>query len=165
MEEIWVPIDGFENYEVSNFGNVMNATTGRILKKSLGVDRNEYVNLYQDGCGYCKLVRRLVAEAFLEKPHDGIHEYVVTNIDFDRSNNRVDNVEYITKAESIQRSFRHGRKQTHTMRAIRCIETGETYPSIVACSEAMGLSTQAISRCVNNSVLHTKDGYHFEPID
>lgn len=32
MEEIWKVIDGYENYQVSNMGRVINITTGRILK-------------------------------------------------------------------------------------------------------------------------------------
>ena len=32
MEEIWREIDGYESYMVSNMGNVMNITTGKVLK-------------------------------------------------------------------------------------------------------------------------------------
>lgn len=32
MNEIWKPIDGYENYQVSNMGNVMNIITGKVLK-------------------------------------------------------------------------------------------------------------------------------------
>jgi hypothetical protein len=32
INEVFLPIDGFNNYEVSNYGNVRNKSTGRILK-------------------------------------------------------------------------------------------------------------------------------------
>lgn len=32
MEEIWKPIEEYENYYVSNMGNVMNINTGKVLK-------------------------------------------------------------------------------------------------------------------------------------
>lgn len=32
MEEIWKSIEGYENYNVSNLGNIINITTGKILK-------------------------------------------------------------------------------------------------------------------------------------
>ena len=165
MEEIWITINGFSNYEISNFGNVRNIRTGRILKKSLDSYGYGQVTLIKDKQPYPKRVRQLVADAFLEKPYNPYHECVLTNIDRDRSNDCVNNLKYITRAEAIQRSFRHGRKQTHIMRPIRCIETGEEYASITECSEATGISVQAISRSVNNKFLHTRSGYHFEPIE
>jgi hypothetical protein len=33
MEEIWKPIEGFDNYEVSNLGNVKNIKKDKELKK------------------------------------------------------------------------------------------------------------------------------------
>lgn len=32
MEEVYKPIEGFPNYNVSNFGNVKNVNTNKILK-------------------------------------------------------------------------------------------------------------------------------------
>lgn len=32
INEIFLPINGFENYEVSNYGNVRNAKTSKVLK-------------------------------------------------------------------------------------------------------------------------------------
>ena len=33
MEEIWKSIEGYENYNVSNLGNIINIITGKILKQ------------------------------------------------------------------------------------------------------------------------------------
>ena len=35
MEEVYKVIDGYENYEISNMGNVRNKKTGLILKQVL----------------------------------------------------------------------------------------------------------------------------------
>ena len=45
MEE-YRKIEGYENYSVSNFGNVKNDITGKILKKYL--NRYLVVDLYKD---------------------------------------------------------------------------------------------------------------------
>lgn len=83
MQEIWRKIEGSKGqYEVSNYGRVRNAWTGRILKQS---GKRPIVCL----SGYihktCQ-VSRLVAKAFLG---DGW----VYHIDGDQSNNHVDNLE------------------------------------------------------------------------
>ena len=33
--EIWKTIDGFSKYQISNFGNVKNKNTGKILKRRI----------------------------------------------------------------------------------------------------------------------------------
>ena len=43
--EFWLSIDGYLNYEVSWFGRVRNATTGRILKPTENRGGYLYVNL------------------------------------------------------------------------------------------------------------------------
>lgn len=165
MNEIWKPVEGYDHYEVSNTGLVRNVITGRILSTWFDGYGYERVTLFRNGERYPTTIHQLVAEAFLEKEQVDIYEPVVYHKDRDRSHNDADNLEYITRAESTQRSFQHGRKQIHIMRKIRCVETGEEYDSIVTCSEAMGISAQAISRCVNNRISKTKDGFHFEPVD
>lgn len=42
MEE-WKDIIGFDNYQISNYGNVRNNSTNRILKQT--IDKNGYVRL------------------------------------------------------------------------------------------------------------------------
>ncbi len=64
MVETFKNIEGFENYSVSDYGNVRNNKTGRILKAC--TDRHGYkaVVLYIDKKKSNKVVHRLVAAAF-----------------------------------------------------------------------------------------------------
>ena len=63
LDEIWVEI-GLGAYEVSNYGRVVNANTGRDLTPS--PDKNGYlrVALYHKGIRHDVYVHRLVARAF-----------------------------------------------------------------------------------------------------
>ena len=65
--EVFVDIPGYKGYQVSNHGRVKNNKTGKILKPYLtrGYLR---VSIYNDSGRKCKLVHRLVAEAFLPNP-------------------------------------------------------------------------------------------------
>jgi hypothetical protein len=72
MTEIWKSLKNIvehgDNYEVSNYGNIRNASTERIVKPF--VKKNGYlqVDLYLNGKRKKSHVHRLVALAFIPNP-------------------------------------------------------------------------------------------------
>ena len=65
MQEEYKIIKDFDNYEISNFGNVKNINTGRILKPGNDGRGYFFVKLYKDGKKFNKKIHKLVANAFL----------------------------------------------------------------------------------------------------
>ncbi len=100
MEE-FREIENFDNYEVSNFGNVRNKKTGRLLKK--GIDSKGYysVGIRQNLKTTTLNVHRLVAITFVDNPDD---KPFVDHIDNDRTNNNVINLRWCTNKENLQNS-------------------------------------------------------------
>lgn len=90
MNEIWKPIQDFDNYEISNLGRIRNIKRNKCLALSLN---NGYcqTNLYKDGKKYPRKVHRLVAQAFIPNP-DNLPE--VNHINENRADNRVENLEW-----------------------------------------------------------------------
>lgn len=99
--EIWKPIDGYKNYQVSSFGNVRNTNTGRILKSS---KRGGYCSVGMSKQSITKTwsVHQLVAKAFIPNPEN---KSQINHMDKNGFNNHVTNLEWNTNKEnSIHRS-------------------------------------------------------------
>ena len=97
MEE-YKEIKGFEDYQVSNYGNIKSLITNIILRPRNNNKGYYLVCLYKDGKKYYKLVHRLVAEAFIPNP-DNLP--CVNHKDENTQNNHVDNLEWCTQKYNI----------------------------------------------------------------
>lgn len=97
MEE-YRNIKDFENYEVSNEGNVRNKINGKILKPRL---RNNYyaVHFYKNKKETNKPIHRLVCEAFLYNPDN---KPCIDHIDGDKFNNNLENLRWCNQKENCQ---------------------------------------------------------------
>lgn len=103
--EIWKPVVGWEClYEVSSVGRVRRikgghgAVPGKVLKAGL-VSGYPMVSLYKHYARKCLYVHVLVAEAFIG-PRPESYEVNHKGADGDKTNNRVGNLEWLTRAQN-----------------------------------------------------------------
>ena len=124
--EMWRPINGYNGkYEISNMGNVRSRCNGEVknLKQMISAGKyNGYamVTLYDKPQHGKKIkVHRLVAEAFIPNPK---RLPVINHKDEDKSNNRVENLEWCTVGynttygNSRAKAVQSWRKTMSTMR-------------------------------------------------
>ena len=102
MTEEWKAIEKATNYEISTYGRVKNTLTKRILKPTLN-------------CGYFAIglrinnktttafAHRLVATRFLVCPDE---TYVVNHKDGIKTNNNVENLEWVSQSENSKHAYR-----------------------------------------------------------
>ena len=106
--EIWRDICGYEGlYKVSNFGRVKSLHCGREKLLKAGVSNTGYANMSLTKTKTKKNfhVHALVAGAFLPNP-EGKRE--LNHIDGNKTNNRVENLEWITGSENTRHAIQNG---------------------------------------------------------
>src|SRR5690606_12557938 len=117
--EIWKDIAGYEGYyQISNLGRVKSlsrntkigsgfrAEPERIMKQLLINSGYHTVLLKKQGKQSRKLVHRLVAEAFIPNT-EGKGD--VNHINCDRLDNRVFNLEWVTRSENLLHAVKLGK--------------------------------------------------------
>lgn len=157
-------IDGFNNYQASENGYIVNKRTGRILKAS--PDRCGYmtVHLTENSKAYTKRVHKLVLDSFEKQPSR--EAWQVNHKNGDKRDNRLCNLEYVTPSENMYHSYANGLNhwEGYNETPIRVIETGKVYPSQHECARAIGGSQSNINACLMGRRNKHK-GYHFEYAD
>lgn len=189
MEEVWKDIviekngvlyDFTGKYQVSNYGRVR--SLHYCGKGPIKVLKQSTNNGYMTVClsSYSKrsyfLVHRLVATAFLPNANN-LPE--VNHKDEDKTNNHVDNLEWMSKQDNIvygtarQRtgeklkgkklSEEHKRKIRRSKKVI-CLETGQVFNTIKEASEWCNTGKANVCSCCKGRN-KTAGGYHWEYIE
>lgn len=162
--EIWKIIPGFSNYMASNKGRIKNIKTGYITLGSLDNAKYRRFTLYNDdGVKIHTKVHILVAKAFLPNP-DNLPE--VNHKNKNHEDNRIENLEWISHKKNMQHFFKEEGIKHNNARPIKCVETGEIFPSLRKAAEAKHVNKERIRVSANDKEGKRKSaGYHWKWID
>jgi hypothetical protein len=95
--EVYKKIDGYDNYHVSNFGNVINSKTERILKPFNNGYGYLQIELYKNGKRKNYKLHRLIAIAYIPNPEN---KSFIDHIDNNSLNNYILNLRWSTPLEN-----------------------------------------------------------------
>lgn len=107
-EEQWLPILGYENYMISNYGRVKTFTecyqSFHLLHPAVNNRTGYmYITLCRDNKHHSLNLSRVVAHAFVPGYSD-IHN-TVNHIDGDKLNNRAENLEWVSQSENNEHAY------------------------------------------------------------
>lgn len=99
------PIKGWEDlYEITNTGKVYSIRRNKYLSPRLSMDGYNRVCLCRDKYRREYRIARLVAENFIDNPDN---KPEVNHIDYNRQNDYVENLEWVTSQENTLHSYNH----------------------------------------------------------
>lgn len=111
-QEKWLPVLGYEGYEVSDHGRVRSYlqrnNPGKVLKDAAGAKGHRVVVLSRalaDGGPHQRMVHQLVLEAFVGPRPEGM---LALHRDGDPENNHLDNLYWGTHSQNGKDAVRHG---------------------------------------------------------
>lgn len=162
IEEIWKNIDGYDGYEVSNFGRVASNKykNRRILKQHKRKTGYLEIGLSNKNKVKWILVHRLVLATF--QPISGIENMEVNHKDENKENNRIDNLEWVTSKENCNYGTRNFRLSMDKNVPVECVETGIIYKSFHEAAEKTGIEIASINMCCTGyRNRKTAGGYHW----
>lgn len=172
--EIWKDILGYEGlYQVSNMGRIK--SLGRIKInhskiqmvperiKSLRKTKQGYllVDLYKNNIQKTLRVHRIVAEAFIDNAEK---KETVNHINGDKSNNKVENLEWATPSEQNFHFYKNKLKSDKnikkaikamnkaTSKKVLCLDTNIIYNSLTEAAKFNNISPSTIRKVINGEM-------------
>jgi len=161
----WKVIEKATNYEVSNFGEVRNKKTKKILRPSV-VNGYLSIGLRINNKTVTSFIHRLVATSFLLCSNK---IYIVNHKDGNRINNNIENLEWVSLSENSKHAFRLGLSVGHKLKVSQYTLNGvfiESYDSLVDAEKKTGIYNGHISSvCRGKKGKKTAGGYIWKYTD
>jgi len=144
-------IEGFGgNYLIDENGNVFSKYTNKYLSQRFNNQGYKLVDLFYKNNRKQSLVHRLVAKTFL----DNSQNYpCVNHIDFNKTNNNVNNLEWCSYLHNIKHSKIIEKMNNSTKKKVKQIKNNKIiaiYDSRMEAERKTGINNANISECCNN---------------
>jgi hypothetical protein len=104
---IWLEIAGYPNSLISSAGEIHSKYTNKLRKQQNNFKGYPTVRLTYGGNSRTLMVHRVVAQTFLDNP---LNLPQVNHRDSDRTNNTIDNLEWISISDNLKHSYREGNR-------------------------------------------------------
>lgn len=151
QDEIWKEIyieDEISNYDVSNYGRVRVRKTLQLRSLCTHTGYKGCTLIHKDK-HYNQPVHRLVSKAFI--PNDDKTKIHINHIDYNKLNNHVSNLEWVTVSENNKHAHQHIERKSTTIPIIRMDMDGTNPVRYESQSEARKEFGSYISNCLNGS--------------
>lgn len=142
--EIWKTIPHYENYAVSNYGQIKSLRFNKILKPASSNNGYLYVNLVSNKLTKSTAVHKLVIENFISPKPD--ENFVVDHIDGNKTNNLVENLQWVSIKENTTRYYNNFDKKSEILRLHK---EGLTYTEI---KEKVGMSMHTVRQTILKNI-------------
>lgn len=146
-------IEGYPNYHVTKDGRVFNITNGKERKHRVSRGYH-YCALFNNEGRKDFLVHRLVAQAYLmhtEKRNEVNHK------DGDKSNNNLDNLEWVTRSENMYHAHSSGLKGKLTKQDVFLIKRLIPHETQRVIATLFGVDQSLISHIKRGKMHSEKD--------
>lgn len=168
QEEIWRPVDGFPDYQVSNLGRVIHLERPNTTRKT-SVNHQGFPTLvlfHKDHAGarYLRQLNKLVAMAFIGPPPRKMDS--VWHLDGDFQNCQADNLKWDMRARVLEWNDMN-RTGTPKFRTPRVMEnkTGRIFNNAYECALAVGDIETAVVTHIEKYPLQYVDRARYQYVD
>lgn len=148
---------GYDNYVVTDQGQVYSLKTNKYLKPRKASNGYMQVGLYSDGKMKNFLLHRLVALAFLPNP---LKLQEINHLSEVKADNRVENLEWCTHKDNVNYGNRNEKIASKRRKQVFCVELNKLYKSAIEAAKDFNCTSSNIQHCCSGTT-KTADGYHF----
>lgn len=152
LKEEWKDIKDWEGYyKISNLGRVLSVKSNVV--KSLDVNSCGYLRtqLCKNGVSCKRFVHRLVAEHFIDGYFDGA---VVNHKDFNKDNNSIDNLEWVTRSDNSKHAYVGNRQpgsfKDKPYKLVYSNGLEIHFKNISECAKSIGFCKNSLYNYINN---------------
>lgn len=161
--EVWKDIPGFENYQISNYGNVKKPQLWEDRKTQVAKTNCKRKRLFaskvmKSGKPNALLVHRLVAMAFVQNLNN---RKQINHKDENKFNNNADNLEWCDNQYNNTYNGKHNKIAKPVIQRSKAGNEIARYESIREAERKTGIKNITITRCCKG-VYKTAGGYVWE---